>query len=347
MIRAMRLIVAIAALMFGMACSTTEEKPAGGEPGADSSGGGGGQPERESEAIVSSNRVTLTNSLSNNPLTSQTINRGKAEAQIDSINGKDKRSLEGKASAMRLAGKSGSALMGIGKKIAELEMEKAPNKEIDAALKLEIALAAITSREFTLAYYFLEDLSADKKAPQRVRAGAYNALGVIALKDERIPEAVVYFRQALQQDGNYKPAKLNLAFVSLKGGSLAQAKQLIGDYQSDWFAQYGMISIERMEGDTGRAADLCQKVLDKEKNHKAALFNCALLEAQNKRNFKRGIELAGQASRARGGETGWDERIQGGEREMQREMAAEKAKAPASSSAPADGAKDNKPANSK
>ena len=342
--RGMLRLTAWAAILALVACSTTEKpepsRGPGGDGGSGRGGGSGGSNKGggDPSTTVSSNRVTLTNSWSNNPLTSQTINRGRAEAQADGISGKDKRSLEGKASAMRLAGKSGSSLVAIGKKIAEIEMERAPNKEVDAALKLEIALAALSSREYSLAYYLLEDITADKKAPNRVQAGAYNALGVIALKDDRIPEAVVYFRQALQQERSYKPAKLNLAFMALKGGNLAQAKQYIADFQNDWFAQYGMISIERMEGDTGRAADLCDKVLSKESSHKAALFNCALLEAQNKKNFKKALELTSRASKARGGEAGWEERIQAGERAIQQDFAAEKAKTPA----PAAGPNDNK-----
>lgn len=345
MMHAFKKMMLILTLLAVAACSTTEKKDGGdvgggggggagggGDSGGDGGGDGGGS------AAVSANRVTLTNSWSNNQLTSQTINRGKAESQAESISGKDKRSLEGKASAMRLAGKGGSALMAIAKKIAEVEMEKTPNKEIDAALKLEIALAAMSSREFTLAFYFLEDITADKKAPPRVRAGAYNALGVIALKDDRVPEAVVYFKQALGIEGSYKPAKLNLAFTALKGGGMPMAKSYISDFQNDWFAQYGMISIERMEGDTGRAADLCEKVLSKESSHKAALFNCGLLEAQNKKNFKKALELVSRAAKGKGGEPGWDERIQQGERAIEQDQAAEKAKAP-----PANGAKDNKP----
>lgn len=338
--RASNLMLACFLAQIVMACSTTEKQRESAAPVSDDSGDD--DKSGQSSGVVSANRVTLTNSWSNNPLTSQTINRGKADSEAQAIDGKDKRSLEGKASAMRLAGKSGSAMLAIAKKIAEVEMKKAPNKEIDAALKLEIALAAMTSKEFALALYFLEEIAADKKAPSRVRAGAFNAMGVIALKDDRIPEAVVEFRQSLKEDANYRPAKLNLAFTALKGGGLAMSKSLLGDMQNDWFVRYGLISVERMEGDTGKASEFCERVLDKESGHKAALFNCGLVEGQNKRNFAKAIDLVERANKAKGGEPGWDERIQSTERTLRQEQAEEKAKAQAAS-----GAKDNKPDNPK
>lgn len=338
--RALNLSTSCLIAALAVACTTTEKQQE--TPSQGAADDAGGDESGQSRAIVSANRVTLTNSWSNNPLTSQTINRGKAESESQSIDGKDKRSLEGKASAMRLAGKSGSSMLAIAKRIAEAEMEKAPNKEIDAALKLEIALGAMSSREFALALYFLEDIAADKKAPVRVRAGAFNAMGVIALKEDRIPEAVVEFRQSLKEDPNYKPAKLNLAFTALKGGGIPTAKSLLGDMQNDWFVRYGLISVERMEGDTGKAVDLCERVLDKESSHKAALFNCGLVEGQNKRNLSKALEFIERASKAKGGEAGWDERIQVTERTLQRELAEEKAKAQANS-----GAKDNKTDNPK
>ena len=42
--------------------------------------------------------------------------------------------------------------------------------------------------------------------------------------------------------------------------------------------------------------------------HKAALFNCGLFEFQNKRNFAKAKDLISRSSKAKGGETGWDDR---------------------------------------
>jgi hypothetical protein len=73
----------------------------------------------------------------------------------------------------------------------------------------------------------------------------------------------------------------------------------------DWFVQYGLISIERLEGDAARATDLCEKVLGRAE-HKAALFNCGLVEFQNKKAYAKAKELFNKSAKARGGETAWD-----------------------------------------
>ncbi len=266
--------------------------------------GGGGKPD---SAYASASRVTLSNSLSNNGLTSQTISDGKADAEASRFNGKDKRSLEGKISADRLARKGPGAVLASAKKLAELEMEKGAGKTVGADVKLEIALAALQGKNFALAEYYLQELT-DKGTPAKVKAGAYNALGVIALKDDRVPEAVLYFKEALKASSNYKPALLNLGFAALKGGDLSTAKKALGDLQGDWFVQYGLISVARMEGNEGKADELCDKVLAKEPGHKAALFNCGLLEFQNKRNFAKAKDLLSKSMKAKGGEPGWDDK---------------------------------------
>lgn len=318
-----------AALLLALglsACAGDKKDPK--EPVSSGGGGGGGGDKNEkkddSEAHVSARRVTLTNSLSNNPLTSQTINDAKAEALLGRLeNTKNKATLEGRISAERLAKKGAGPVMAAAKKLADLEMDKGADRQISDDVKLDIALAAIGSRNFSLANHFLEDLTDSKDA--RVRAGANNAIGVIALKDDRVPEAVAYFKAALKAVPNYKPALLNLGFAALKGGDLNGAKRSLGDHLNDWFVKYGLITVARMEGNEQRADQLCDEVLKKESGHKAALFNCGLLEYQNKHNFKKAIELVNKAGKARGGEQGWDERIQMTETKIDQEEAKAKA----------------------
>lgn len=280
--------------------------------GSGSSGEGDDAKDEESGKPASyyaaSNRTTMVNSLSNNSLTSYTVSDGKAEGLAAKFaGGKDKKSLESKISAERLARKSVSQVMADAKKLAELEMEKSAGRSISEDVKLEVALAAIGSKNYSLAEYYLQDLTSSKDA--KARAGAYNALGVIALKDDRVPEAVLYFKEALKANGNYKPALLNLGFVALKGGDTAVAKKALDSMQSDWFVQYGMITVARLEGNESKASEACDRVLKQEAGHKPALFNCALLEYQNKKNLDKAKDLVGKASKAKGGESGWDSRV--------------------------------------
>jgi tetratricopeptide (TPR) repeat protein len=263
-----------------------------------SSSGGGG---------VSAERNTFTNSWSNNQLTSHTINASKAEQQVEGLplNSKEKKTLEGRLSAERLAKKSTAAALSSAKRIAEMEMERGASRQISDEVKLDLALAAINNKNFAFAEYFLTELFESKNA--RVKAAAYNALGVVALRDNRVPEAVAYFKESLKVISSYKPALLNLGFAALKGGDIDTAKRAFSSMQDDWFVQYGMISVARLEGQDKRADELCDRVLKKEPGHKAALFNCGLHEHQANRDYNKARSLLEKSGKARGGEPGWDE----------------------------------------
>jgi tetratricopeptide (TPR) repeat protein len=304
----------LSSLLIVTACASGEKKEeepvkASEGPAESSRNGDSDQDEgsgKPASFYAGSERTTLINSLSNNQLTSHTIATGKADGLADKFQGKDKKSLEARISAERLSRKSGPQVLSSAKKLAELEMEKGAGRSVSDDVKLEIALAAITSKNYSLAEYYLQDLTSSKDA--KAKAGAYNALGVIALKDERVPEATLYFKEALKANGSYRPALLNLGFVALKGGDLGTAKRALESMGNDWFVQYGMITIARLDGNEGNATEACERVLKKEPGHRAALFNCALLEFQNKKNYGKAKELVSKATNARGGESGWDSR---------------------------------------
>lgn len=302
----MKGIITVLSLAAVIGCSTGEKKEGGAELDSKGKGEARESPsEREPEA--SANLVTLTNSWSNNSLTSQTVNAGKAEELVAKFQGaKGRVQLESKVASERLARKGLGQVLASAKKIAELEMEKSAGATAPESTQLELALAALNAKNYAFAEYYLQLLTDAKNA--KIRAAAFNAIGVIALRDDRVPEAVLYFKQALKAHGGYKAASLNLGFAALRGGDLETAKRALSDMQNDWFVQYGLLSVARMEGNDGRAGDLCEKILNKEPQHKGALFNCALYELQNKKNFAKARELANKAATARAGELGWDEK---------------------------------------
>ena len=270
------------------------------------SGGDRGKESNGSES-ASATRVTLTNSLANNPLTSQTIIASKAESELARFrNGKGELALQGVISTERLARKNPGEVLASAKKLAELQMEKGASRTISPEVKLEIALSALQAKNFALAELFLQDLTESKVA--HVKAGAYNAMGVVALRDDRIPEAVLYFREALKAVPAYKPSLLNLGFAALKGGEIGMAKQILGKIENDWFVSYGMVSIQRLEGDVGGALENCDRVLKKQPEHAAALFNCGLVEYQNKHNLGKAKEYLTKAGRAKVTSEGWNEK---------------------------------------
>lgn len=275
---------------------------------------------------TSAARGTLTQSLSNNPLTSQTIDISKASQLVEKMqSGKGKGFYEEKLSAERLARRGVGPVTISAKKIASFEMEKGASNTISEAVKLEIALAAVAARNYYLAEFLLPVLI-ESKAP-KIKAAANNALGVMAYQADRVPEAVLYFKEALKAVENYKPAMLNLGLAALKGGDLNVAKRYLGDLQNDWFVQSNLIIVSRLEGNNSRAGDLCASVLAKEPDHKATLFNCGLFELQNRGAFDKARKYAEKASKARHGEAGWDERAFQLSNQIDMEEAAKKLKA--------------------
>ena len=294
------------------ACQTGGRKETSGSGGTGGSGGGGGSKESGDGGgpSASSRRVTFTNSMSNNPLTSETVNRNKVEAEAErfkSAASKDERALESYIAAARLAGKPAPDLLGGARRLAEMLQEKGgAAKSVPDEVRLEVALAAVQTRNFALAEYLLQDLTEAKNG--KVKAGAFNAMGAIALRDDRVPEAVLYFKEALKAQGGYKPALLNLGLAALKGGDLQSTKSALGSMQNDWFVQYAMITVARLGGEDSRAAELCERVLKKDPQHIAALFNCGLFEYQNRHNVGKAKELLAKAQTAKGGESGWGEK---------------------------------------
>jgi tetratricopeptide (TPR) repeat protein len=302
----MSLAVASAVFVWLSACTSAEKKEAA--PKADQEPVGADKDkEDDGPEKASATRVTLTSSLANNPLTSQTIALAKADAEIARFKaGKGELALQGVISTQRLARKNLGDVLATAKKLAETQMEKGASRQLSGEVKLEIALAALQARNFAFAEYLLQDLTESKNV--HVKAGAYNAMGVVALKDDRVPEAVLYFKEALKAVPSYKPAQMNLGFIALKGGELGMAKQLLGKIDNDWFVSYGLITLQRLDGDVGGALEQCDRVLKKQPEHSAALFNCGLVEYQNKRNLAKAKEYFNKAGKAKLTAEGWNEK---------------------------------------
>lgn len=306
----MKVLTAMMCLLYIFGCETGGKKRENAEISSKKTSASKNEEKEQAapkEPEASNNFVTLINSFSNSPLTSHTVSLNKADEIAEKfMEAKSRAGLESKIAAERLSKKSLGQVLSTAKKLAATEMEKAAGNTIPDTAKLELALAAINNKNYAFGEYFLQILT-DSKNP-KIKAAAYNAIGAIALKDDRVPEAVLYFKQALSASSSYRPALLNLGFVALKGGDFETARKLLSDMQNDWFVQYGLITLARLDGNESIADDLCEKVLKKAPQHKAALHNCALLELQNKRNFNKARALAEKASTATYGDSEWDEK---------------------------------------
>ena len=112
-----------------------------------------------------------------------------------------------------------------------------------------------------------------------------------------MPEAVRFLEQSLKAVPSYKPALMNLGFTALKGGDLKEAKKRFANIQDDWFVNSGMISIARLEGNNSYADRLCSQLLGSRGNHKPTVFNCALHEYQNKKDYKKARSMFEKVAR--------------------------------------------------
>ncbi len=288
----MSLSVIFLATLFIFACAT-KEKPAPEKEVKESPA------EEKKEASpasveVSGNRTTFMNSVMNNSLTLHTVNRAKAEKIYVSLEGQsknkaDEKDIEGLLSAARLAGQDVNQLMAIAQRLALLEMKKNVEHDVSDEVKLELAIGAIKHSKFSLAEFYLEDLV--KVKSDKIRAGAYNAYGVMALLEQRIPEAVDFWKQALKADGSYKPARFNLGFTALKYADAKTAKSALDGLQDDPFGISGLLVVERLLGNPSATAALCKKILDSEPNYKPAIYNCAVHEFQSNNDFAKAKEL--------------------------------------------------------
>ena len=80
---------------------------------------------------------------------------------------------------------------------------------------------------------------------KKIKAGAYNAYGVLYLKMNEMPDAVASFKQALGVSSSYAPALYNLGMITAKFGDFGLSRKYLSSLQRDWYAQIGMVVVER------------------------------------------------------------------------------------------------------
>lgn len=266
----------------------------------------------ENREEINSDLPSVVFSNSDNFLTSRRINKQKAKALLaklqKSLQSEPKQAKEHLTyliAAERFSDENLSQIIETAKKLADIELQSGVEREISDSVKLELALAAIQNKNFSFAELYLDDLSKSKS--KRVKAGAENAKGIIALIDGRIPEAVEFWKEALRVDANYEASLLNLGFVALMYGNFEFAKKMFEKIDDDWFAESGMLVASRLMGDTAVTSKLCDKLLVSHKEHKATIFNCGVHEWQSNRNLPKAKQLMQKAISLRGGPSSWSE----------------------------------------
>ncbi|MEZ4742149.1 MAG: hypothetical protein R3B45_06860 [Bdellovibrionota bacterium] len=292
-------------------CATGGNKPVGGRGPA---AGDSNKATTKSKEIDSSDRgvgQTFVHSLSNNAMTSKVVSRANA-AQLTSklsssakgLDAKAKNALVSMISAQRLAAKPFSAILSDARQLADIELKAGVSHDLPEVVKLELALAALQSKDFGMFDFLILPLTTSKH--RKIKAAALNALGVITLMEDRVPEAAEYFKDALKVVSDYEAAMLNLGFLSLKYGDLSTAKRMLARVHNDWFSESAKLIIARQNGENEEAGRLCKKLMGG-KEHKPTIFNCGLFEWLGKKNIKQAKILINKALKLRGGSPEWDQ----------------------------------------
>ena len=297
------LIVTMFPFAFSAAsCSTAKKKVV--EDQQESSSVGSEGPQDPVSSSISADRRLVIQSLSRDPLMQRAVNRQKVDQLAAKLaplvqSGKaDRRVLEAYLSAQRLGTRPLGEQAATARAIADQSMRKNVDFELSAAIRLELAISAVEAERLALAEFFLDPLFKLKEG--RVRAGAFNLAGVIAVKQDRIPEAVVAFQEALKSANDYRPAKINLGMLALDGGDFNLARGLLTDVGDDALVASGEVTITRFKDGSDRASELCKSAAAKHPDFKPLLFNCALNDLQGKRDLPRAKEYLSRMLRAPG-----------------------------------------------
>ena len=301
-------LIAYAALQL-QNCATDSDKSGGDKKGGDSE-----ESKDDDDGDVDTKKQsgsTFVHSLSNSSLTSWTVSRSKADdiskGLLEDAKGPDEKIkglLASLIATQRLSGQPIQTVLESGRRLADIELKAGVNNEIPDTAKLEIALAAVQSKNFAMFDFMITPLLTAKDS--KIRAGALNAMGVVTLDEGRIPEAVQYFKKALKSDSDYQPAMLNMGFVALLYGDADTAKSMLNRVRPDWYTKSGQLVIARQSGEKATATKLCAKLMPR--SHKPTVFNCGLHEWLSNNSAVKAKELINKALKLKGGPPSWDER---------------------------------------
>lgn len=343
-------------------CATTDNKKGGRSESSsssakdddgDASDGKGGSGD---DAYVSAGFSTFTYSLTNNGLTSFTVNSSRAKSMADDLEGKlktpsakDRKEFIALMATKRLAGEGVVPVFQVAKRLMIVEMKDNMKRNMPEVAMLELALASIHSKQIPMAEHWIGKLLQSKNS--KTKAAALTAQGMIALLDNRLPEAVAFWNDALKAKSDYEPARLNIAFTALRYGDVKTAKSMFQGVNQDWFVQTGMMQAERLSDNAQEASNLCKSILEKKPNYKPALFSCALNEYQGLGNLAKARTDLERVAKSGGGPSAIDEKtflvlgkiekeinIQQQKDDAAKAAAAAATKAKAGSAAPAAGA---------
>lgn len=302
------LIVTIMAAMMQGCATTKAKKSYGGKKSAGASKKSAPSPKNDDTDVADVKR-TLTYSMSDSPLTSKRLDRSEARDYSkdlsSSLKGDNVKEIEGFIIARTLSGGNWAEVLGASKRLMAVKLSKNVDSELSPAAKLQIALAAINSQKYGMALHFIDELKASKVP--KIQAAALNLDGLLALREDRLPEASKLWKDAIRIGGGYQPAQLNLGFLALKYGDHKTAVSALSKFQNDWFALYGLLVAQRLAGKVNQVETLCKRVLSQKEDYKPAMLSCALNKFEGKKDYGGAKKLLSDLVKIKEGGTYIDE----------------------------------------
>lgn len=266
------------AALIGACSSTSDKKTATMEEGSRQSDF---DTASQSALGLSGRTNTLTTSITDNKMTSKTVDNQKVARiaeKLKSASASRGAQAYGELIAYlaidRLNGGSLQSGFSIAKQIVTIEMQKDIRRTLPEISQLDLALTSIKVRKLSMAEYWLNQVAKSKRP--LLRAAELNARGIIALIDNRLPEAVDYWNQALRFKSDYEPARLNLGFMALTYGDFSTARKMLYGINADWFVSSGIIQAERLANNTKKVKSLCDDFKERSARTKPVLLSCAL-----------------------------------------------------------------------
>ena len=248
---------------------------------------------------------TLMLSLGKNRYAQPRLSMQKINERVDALASKQRLSTADLESLITLQGLARRPFGEIWENAQKLSRMLKGNKGISHMLKLNLGIAALRSRKYAIADYFLTPLATEAKMG-RIKASANNAIGVMYLLEQNYQEASLAFKRAMSASSAYRPAAFNLGMLQLRFGNFTMARRTLGDIPPDWFINASMLIIERHLGNVARANGLCKKVLQEKRNHKMSKLNCAIIEFEENKNYKKARKLLQEAAKISGGGEFWE-----------------------------------------
>ncbi len=163
-------------------------------------------------------------------------------------------------------------------KLIANQLVTSKNPEVPKEVLLSLALSAAKDGKKALSFYLLDRLLGSKN--KKIRSAAYNAYGVGVFRENRVMDAISFWKKSLQEEPENRAAQLNLAIVSLHNHRFSGISDIGKNQKNEWMFRL-LSSLKDMEqGKSGDAETVCSDLLEVN-SHILVQYNCGILLSRN------------------------------------------------------------------